>query len=126
MSRHWLLFLLILVLTFLAQLVLDWWSAALVPLLLGAALGRHGGRAFLAGAAGVGQGWLLAASWSELRTDGLLTHRVAQLLPLGGHDWLVVLITTVLGALVGGLAALSGCWLRLAVRPEKGYEGESV
>jgi hypothetical protein len=28
--------------------------------------------------------WLLPALWLNTRNDGLLAHRVAQLLPLGG------------------------------------------
>jgi hypothetical protein len=42
---------------------------------------------------------------------------VAQLLPLGGSGWVLVLLTAVLGGLVGGLAALAGCWARQAIAP---------
>ncbi|TGE20497.1 hypothetical protein E5K00_21105 [Hymenobacter aquaticus] len=111
------LFLLIFVLSALAQVFLPWWS--LVPVSLGVAfvLARHGGRAFLAGFAGVGLGWLLLAAWWTVQNDGLLAHRVAQLLPLGGNGWALVLLTAVLGGLAGGLAALAGAWLRQAVAP---------
>lgn len=117
MRSSWTLFLLIFVLAALAQLFLPWWSGPVVALLLAAGLGASGGRAFLAGLGGVGLGWLLLASWYHLHTDGLLSHRVAQLLPLGGNGWLLVLLTAVLGGLAGGLAALSGAWLRQALTP---------
>ncbi|MCB2378673.1 hypothetical protein LGH70_13815 [Hymenobacter sp. BT635] len=80
-------------------------------------LERHGGRAFLASFLGIGLGWLLLAAWWSVQNDGLLAHRVAQLLPLGGNPWALVLLTAVLGGLVGGLASLAGTWLRQAIAP---------
>ncbi|WP_165822201.1 hypothetical protein [Hymenobacter edaphi] len=113
-SSSWLLFLLIFGLAAAAQWLLPWWSAAVVALLLAFLLPQRGGRTFLAGFGGVGLGWLLLAAWLHVQADGRLSHRVAELLPLGGRGWLLVLVTAVLGGLVGGLAALSGAWLRQA------------
>ncbi|MDF7814434.1 hypothetical protein [Hymenobacter sp. YC55] len=112
-----LLFLLILVLAFVAQLFLPCWVITPLCLVLAAWRGVSGGRSFVAGFLGIGLGWLLLASWLSVRNEGLLAHRVAQLLPLGGQSWLLVLLTAVIGGLVGGLAALAGTWLRQAVAP---------
>lgn len=112
-----LLFLLILVLAAVAQLFLPWWVITPLCLLLAAWRGPSGGRAFLAGFLGIGLGWLLLAGWLHIQNDGLLSHRVAQLLPLGGQGWLLVVLTAVVGGLVGGLAALAGAWLRRAIAP---------
>jgi hypothetical protein len=114
------LFTLILVLAFLAQLFLPWWVIAPLCFALAAALGSTGGRAFGAGFAGIGLGWLLMAAWLNFKSASILSHRVAQLLPLGGQGWVLVLVTAVLGGLVGGMAALSGCWVRQAVSPKLG------
>jgi len=111
-----LLFFLILLLAAVAQLFLPWWIVTPICFLLAAGLGRTGGRSFLAGFAGVGLGWAVAAAWLTVGNDGLLAHRVAQLLPLGGSSWALVLLTAVVGGLVGGTAALAGCWLRQAVQ----------
>lgn len=112
-----LLFLLILGFAFVAQLFLPWWVITPLCFALAAWRGLSGGRSFVAGFLGVGLGWLLLASWLSLRNEGLLAHRVAQLLPLGGQGWLLVIVTAVIGGLVGGLAALAGAWLRQAVTP---------
>jgi hypothetical protein len=111
------LFILILLLALLAQLFLPWWTIAPVCLVLAAALGGTGGLAFGAGFAGIGLGWLLAAGWLNFSSASILSHRVAQLLPLGGNGWALVLLTAVLGGLVGGVAALAGCWVRQALAP---------
>ena len=111
-----LLFLLILILAAVAQLFLPWWIVAPVSFLLAAGLGRTGGRSFLAGFAGVGLGWAAAAAWLNVGNDGVLAHRLAQLLPLGGSSWALVLVGAVVGGLVGGVAALAGSWLRQAVQ----------
>jgi hypothetical protein len=111
------LFLAILLLAAMTQLFLPWWSMAVVALLLAAWLGRTGGHSFLAGFGGVALGWLALAAYYHLHADGRLSSRVAELLPLGGNGWALVVVTAVLGGLVGGLAALSGFWLRQALRP---------
>lgn len=123
-TSSWLLFLLIFLLAAAAQWLLPWWSAAVVAFGLACLLPRPGGRAFLAGFGGVGLGWLLLAAWLHVQADGRLSQRVAELLPLHGNGWALVLLTAVLGGLVGGLAALSGTWLRQAFTG--GYEGRRV
>ncbi|SHK07185.1 hypothetical protein [Hymenobacter psychrotolerans] len=117
-SFAWLL-LLILVLGTGLQIFLPWWVITPLCLVLAFTWPVRGGRAFLAGFLGIGLGWLVLASWLNVRNEGLLAHRVAQLLPLGGHGWLLVLLTALVGGLVGGLAALAGAWGRVAVSPAK-------
>ena len=111
------LFLLILLLAALAQLFLPWWVITPLCFLLAAGRGGRGSRAFLAGFLGIGLGWLALAGWLSAQNDGLLAHRMALLLPLGGSPTLLVLVTAVVGGLVGGLAALAGAWTRNAIRP---------
>ena len=63
---------------------------------------------------GAGLSWLLPAAWLAYQNNGLLAHRVAQLLPLGGSVPVLVLVASVVAGLVGGLAGLAGTWLRQA------------
>ncbi|ALW84216.1 hypothetical protein AUC43_03360 [Hymenobacter sedentarius] len=109
--------LLIFVLSTAVQLDLPWWSMAVVAFALGFTLMPSGGAAFGAGFGGAGLSWLVPAAWLAYQNEGLLAHRVAQLLPLGGSAVVLVLVTGVVAGLVGGVAALAGTWLRQAVRP---------
>ncbi len=113
----WFLLLLVFFLAVVAQLLLPWWSLAVVAFLVGLVLARSGKAAFLAGFVGAGLSWLLPALWLNTRNDGLLASRVAQLLPLGGSVPLLLLVTVLVAGLAGGLAALAGAWLRAALRP---------
>ena len=63
--------------------------------------------------------WLVPAAWLAFQNNGLLAHRVAQLLPLGGSVSVLVLLTTLVIALAGGLAGLAGRWLREAFAPAR-------
>jgi hypothetical protein len=111
------LFLVIFILCAVAQFFLPWWI--ITPLCFAAAflVPRPAGKAFLAGFNGVGIGWFILAAWLNVKNEGLLAHRVAQLLPLGGNAWALVVLTAVLSGLVGGLAALAGTWARQALLP---------
>jgi len=115
LHNPWFLLLLMALLAALAQLLLPWWSLAVVAFALGFLLARSGKAAFWAAFAGVGLSWLLPALWLNARNHGLLAQRMASLLPLGGSPLALVLVTAVVGGLVGGLAALAGQWLRVAL-----------
>ncbi len=113
----WLLLLLLLVLSAAVQLDLPWWSLAVVAFAVGFIMAPSGRAAFGAGFGGAGLSWLLPAAWLSYQNEGLLAHRVAQLLPLGGSARALVVVAGLVAGLVGGLAALAGTWLRTALRP---------
>ncbi|MBJ6107870.1 hypothetical protein JAO73_02525 [Hymenobacter sp. BT523] len=113
----WLLPILILVLASALQLDLPWWSLAVVAFVVGLAIAPSGKAAFWAGFAGSALSWVLPAAWLAYQNNGLLAHRVAQLLPLGGSVPALVAVAGLVAGLAGGLAALSGAWLREAFRP---------
>jgi hypothetical protein len=113
----WLLPILIFVLASAVQLDLPWWSLGLVAFVVAMALAPSGKVGFWAGFVGTALSWLVPAAGLAYQNDGLLAHRVAQLLPLGGSPAALVLVASVLAGLVGGLAGLAGVWLRLAFRP---------
>jgi hypothetical protein len=115
----WLLALLMAVLAAVLQMGLPWWSAVVLAFGMSFGLAQSGRAGFLAGSLGLGLSWLVPAAWLAFQNNGLLAHRVAQLLPLGGSVPVLVLVTTLVIGLAGGLAGLAGCWLREAFAPAR-------
>ncbi len=108
------LLLLILIIAFALQFFLPWWIVAPVSFGLAAWLGRSGGGAFGAGFLGIGLGWLFLSTFIHFQTEGILTNKVGQLFSLPQPAPLLLIITALIGGLVGGLSAWAGyCCRRL-------------
>jgi hypothetical protein len=102
-------------LSFAGGLYLPWWSIAICAFIVSALILQQPFKAFLAGFAGVFLLWLIF-SWSvDAANDQILSHKIAQIFPLGGVSFLLVLVTAIVGGIVGGLAALSGSYLRYGI-----------
>ena len=115
----WILALLIALLAAGLQMALPWWSAVVLAFGLCFGWAQSGRVGFLAGFAGLGLSWLVPAAWLSFQNNGLLAHRVAQLLPLSGSVPVLVLATTLVIGLAGGLAGLAGRWVREAIAPAR-------
>src|SRR5438128_1554503 len=96
------------ILSYAVGLYLDWWSLALCALLIAALIHQRPFRAWLSGFLGIFLLWAVLAWWIDIRNEGILSKRIASLLPLGGSTFLLILVTACVGALVGGFAALTG------------------
>ena len=107
--------LLIALLSLLAQLVLPWWSLAIVTFAVCFWRSSKPGLAFWYGFAGVALVWLAYALLIHVRTDGIFTGRMSQLLFKADTSAGLMLATAVLGGLVGGLAGLTGYFVRQAL-----------
>lgn len=103
---------LIIVISLLAQLVLPWWSLAIVAFLVCFWRSSSAGRAFFYGFAGIALVWGGYALAIHLRTDGIFTGRMGQLLFQTPNAVLPLAVTTLVGGLVGGFAGLSGYFVR--------------
>ena len=102
------LFLIILILSFICSYLLPWWAAALIAFLAALFIGKTSGKAFLSGFGAIFVLWMILALMKSLPNDNVLAGRAIQLFPLP-HQWiLLLLITALIGGLVGGMAALSG------------------
>ncbi len=105
------LFLLIFLVATALQFLLPWWVVALVSFALAAWLAKGSGHAFLAGFGGIALSWLLMSLYFYIRNEALLAGRVATLFKLP-HPALLILVTLIIGGLVGGLAGLAGYFCR--------------
>ncbi|HRG94472.1 MAG TPA: hypothetical protein PLZ10_16055 [Chitinophagaceae bacterium] len=99
-------------LSFISGLFLPWWGIAIVALAVAAMIHQKPWKAFLSGFIGVFLLWAGLAWWIDMKNNSVLSHKVAALLPLGGNSFAIIAVTGFIGGLVGGLAALSGSFLR--------------
>ncbi|HVU53616.1 MAG TPA: hypothetical protein VHD83_01110 [Puia sp.] len=112
--------LLIALLSFLSGLYLPWWGFALAACLVSALIQQRPGLAFLAGFTALFLLWA-GLSWSmDAPNNSILSRKIAEILPLGGSSVALILVTALVGALVGGLASLTGSFLqkKKAVNPD--------
>lgn len=99
-------------LSFLAGLYMPWWSIAVVSFLVALLVKQRYGLAFISGFLGIFLLWGILAFWIDVKNNGVLSHKIAQLFPLGDSSVLLILVTGLVGGLVGGFAAMSGSTLR--------------
>ena len=105
---------LIALISFLLQLLLPWWSLAVVAFLICFWRSPSAGKAFLYGFTGVALVWLGYAVFIHIHTSGIFTVRMSELLLKTNNSVLLTIVTAVLGGLVGGLAGLAGFFVRQA------------
>ncbi len=103
---------LIAILGLLAQLILPWWSLALVAFLVCLWRSQSAGQAFLYGFVGIAVVWLGYALLIYAQTGGDFTGRMGELLFKVNNAALPMLATALLGGLIGGLSGLSGFFVR--------------
>lgn len=99
-------------LAFISGIYLPWWGFAISTLLVAVLVHQQAGKAFLAGLLGVFLLWAGLAWWIDMKNNSVLSSKIASVLPLGGNAILLVLVTGLLGGLVGGFAAMTGHYLR--------------
>lgn len=104
--------LLTITLSFIAGLYLPWWSIAVVAFLVALLVKQRIAWAYLSAFTAIFLLWGGLSLFIHLQNHGVLTNRIAQLLPLNGNVFLLILITAFVGAVVAGFAAMSGSSVR--------------
>jgi hypothetical protein len=104
------------ILAFISGLFLPWWGMAITSMLVALLIHQNGGRSFLSGFLGVFLLWAMLAWWIDMKNNGMLSHRIASVLPLGGNSLLLILVTGLIGGLAAGMGALTGSFLRAPKR----------
>lgn len=95
-------------------LYLDWWSIAIAAFVVSVCIPQRSWVAFLCGCLAIALLWGGYSFFLNSRNDGLLATKIASVLPLGGSRLLLMFVTAAIGGLVGGMAALTGSFLRKA------------
>jgi len=103
---------LIVSLTFILGYFGDWWTGAIAAFIGGTIFGKASGETFFKGMLAVAILWLLVILYHHFSTEGILSNKIAQILPVGGNVGLLILVSILIGGFVGGLGAMSGFLVR--------------
>ncbi|MCE7042149.1 hypothetical protein [Dyadobacter sp. CY312] len=106
---------LIVVVTAICQYFAPWWTVALAPFLI--LLWRPANtsfNAFLTGFAAIALLWFAYGLYLHTSSEGAMSNRIAQIFSLP-NGILLLVVTALVGGLVGGFASLSGHFVRRAV-----------
>ena len=101
-------------LAFIGGLWLPWWSIAFASFIVALMIFQPAGKAFLGGFIGLFLLWGVLAWWINSQNQGILSRKMAMILPLSGNSFLLILLTALVGAVIAGFAAASGSFLRSA------------
>ena len=105
----------IIILSTILTLFLPWYTPFIICFLVGLALSNRPGNSFLAGLLGVGIFWFGYALFLDVKNEHVLSNKVAELFSdslkteiTGG---VLLMLTTFLGALLGGLCTMAGAMI---------------
>jgi hypothetical protein len=99
-------------LSFAGALFFPWWIIALTAFIVAALIPQRSFLAFVAGFLALFLLWGVQASIIDANNHHVLSAKVAELLPLRGSYIALILVTALIGGLVGGMGALTGSLLR--------------
>lgn len=102
---------------FLTGLYMPWWGIAIAAFVVSAAIPQKPAFSFLSGFLGIFLLWEVIAWWIDNKNNGILSQKIATILPLGGSSVLLIVVTSIIGGLVAGFAALAGTYMRRLIYP---------
>lgn len=107
--------LIIAILSFVLTLFLPWYMPFIVSFIVGLTLSNRPGNNFLSGLIGVGFFWLIYALYLDISNAHVLSRKVALLfsdsLNTAITGAVLIMVTTFLGGLLGGLSAMAGAMI---------------
>lgn len=104
-----------------AERVFPWWSALVCAAVISALIPTTSRKAFLSGFTAIGLLWLVCALIFSYQTDFVLSNRVANLFGVNSAAF-IILLTTLIGGIAGGMGALCGNQLRKSVQYKAPYK----
>jgi hypothetical protein len=119
-KMHWLLSSLVMaVLTSALSILLPWWILCVICFLGGILGQKKAAISFLMGFVAIAISWGSLIIWLDVKNKHILSSRLASVFPLGGNPVYFILISILIGSLLGGLSCLSGS---LFVQPKSTIE----
>lgn len=107
---------LIAILVSIGQMFLPWYCIVPIAFLVEFTLGEHDATKFFSGFYGIAIPWLALSAYIDVKSESILSVRILELFNLPRYGFVLVLITGLLGGLVGGFSSMVGGWLKEAVK----------
>ncbi len=92
-----------------------WWAFAVGAFIAGLAIPQKAFAAFFAAFLAVFLLWTFLTWQIDEANNGLLSGKMATILPLGGSSWALIMVSAAIGGITAGLAAATGTLLRKKV-----------
>lgn len=102
-------------LAFACGLYLPWWSAVVAAFIVSSLIYQPPLRAFLTGFCAILLLWFGLILKINADNENILAERVSLVIGIGG-SFMLVIISCIIGAITGGLGALTGSLLRKAIQ----------
>ena len=99
-------------LAFVIDLYLPWWGITIAAFFVAALIHQRPRNSYVSGFLGIFILWFLLVWLIDVKNQSILSKKIALLLPVGGSVFLLMLVTALIGGIIGGLGALSGSYLR--------------
>ncbi len=107
-------FLLTALVSYAAGFYLPWWNIAIAAFVVAAAVPQKPMKAFLAAFLSLFVLWVALALYIDFENQHILSMKISALLFKSKSHALIMSVTGLVAALVGGFAALSGSYLRMS------------
>ena len=91
---------------------MDWWGIAIAAFIVAVVIPQSPGKSFLAGFVALLLLWGGLSFWISSSNQHLLAHKISMIILKMDSPYLLMLATALIGGLVGGLAALTGSFVR--------------
>jgi hypothetical protein len=93
---------------FACGLYFPWWTIAVAAFIAAIAIAQKPLAAFLSGFIALFLLWFCIAVAINSANEGVLAPKISSIMGLGGSSFMLIIITSILGAIVGGMGALTG------------------
>ncbi|MBZ5855907.1 hypothetical protein [Flavihumibacter profundi] len=99
-------------LSFALCIFLEWWSIAIAAFIVAAAIHQVPWKAFLSGFLSLFLLWVILSWIISSANNDILAQKVSIIILKKESPGLLILVTGIIGGLVGGFGALTGCFAR--------------
>lgn len=99
-------------LSFASCLFFPWWIIAVAAFIVSLIISQTSFKSFLSAFLALFVLWFVQAFIIDSHNDHLLATKVASILPLGGSSLAVIILSSLVGGLVAGMAAVTASFAR--------------